>query len=61
MRAVVVDASRTVLKTVARLLESGGHVVSAFVDGPEALDCINSASDSESPSSLHLSHPLTCR
>lgn len=58
---VVVDPSRTVLNAVSRLLESGGHVVSTFVDGPEALDCINPASDSESPSSLHLSQPLTCR
>jgi CheY-like chemotaxis protein len=61
MRVVVVDPSRTVSRTLSRLLESGGHVVSAFVDGPEALDCINSASDSEPPSSLHPSHPLICR
>jgi diguanylate cyclase (GGDEF)-like protein len=45
MRLVVVDPSRTVLKAVLRLLESDGHDVSVFVDGPEALDFIKSAPD----------------
>ena len=45
MRVVVVDPSRTILKAVSRLLESNGHVVSAFVDGPEALDFIKSTPD----------------
>jgi diguanylate cyclase (GGDEF)-like protein len=45
VRIVVVDPSRTILKAVSRLLERDGHVVSAFVDGAEALDCIKSAPD----------------
>src|ERR1700680_3567503 len=42
---VVADPSRTILKAVKRLLESGGHVVNAFVDGRQALDFIKSATD----------------
>jgi len=37
MRVVLVDASRTVLKIMTRLLEERGHSVCAFADGPEAL------------------------
>lgn len=45
MRIVVVDPSRTILKAVSRLLEKDGHVVSAFSEGQDALDCIKSAPD----------------
>ena len=45
MRIVVVDPSRTILKAVSRLLENDGHVVNAFSEGQEALDCIKSAPD----------------
>ena len=45
MRIVVVDPSRTILKAVSRLLENDGHLVSAFSEGQEALDCIKSAPD----------------
>ena|GEM_PF-124895 len=45
MHIAVVDPSRTVLKAVSQLLESGGHVVSAFTDGQEALDHIKSQPD----------------
>jgi two-component system cell cycle response regulator len=45
VRIVVVDPSRTILKAVSRLLEEGGHVVSAFSEGREALDYIKSAPD----------------
>jgi two-component system, cell cycle response regulator len=40
MRVVLVDASRTVLKFVGRLLEARGHEVCAFTDGQAALDHI---------------------
>jgi two-component system cell cycle response regulator len=42
MRVVVVDPSRTVLKAVSRLLARGGHDISTFADGPEALAFIRS-------------------
>jgi diguanylate cyclase (GGDEF)-like protein len=42
---IVADPARTVLKAVARLLEREGHVVTAFVDGREALEFIKSAPD----------------
>lgn len=45
MRIVVVDPSRTILKAVSRLLENDGHVVNAFSEGQDALDCIKSAPD----------------
>jgi two-component system, cell cycle response regulator len=45
VRIVVVDPSRTILKAVSRLLEDDGHVVSAFSEGQDALDCIKSAPD----------------
>jgi two-component system cell cycle response regulator len=45
VRIVVVDPSRTILRAVSQLLESDGHVVSAFVDGREALDFIKSNTD----------------
>jgi len=45
VRIVVVDPSRTILKAVSRLLESDGHVVSAFSEGQDALDCIKSSPD----------------
>jgi two-component system, cell cycle response regulator len=45
VRIVVVDPSRTILKAVSRLLESDGHVVNAFSEGEDALDCIKSAPD----------------
>jgi two-component system, cell cycle response regulator len=45
LRIVVVDPSRTILKAVSRLLENDGHLVSAFSEGQEALDCIKSAPD----------------
>jgi two-component system, cell cycle response regulator len=45
VRIVVVDPSRTILKAVSRLLENDGHLVSAFSEGRDALDCIKSAPD----------------
>jgi two-component system cell cycle response regulator len=45
VRIVVVDPSRTILKAVSRLLENDGHVVNAFSEGQDALDCIKSAPD----------------
>ena len=42
MRVVVVDPSRTVLKFVTRMLESGGHEARPFVDGRAALVHIQS-------------------
>jgi two-component system cell cycle response regulator len=42
VRIVVVDPSRTVLKAVSQLLESDGHLVTAFVDAKDALDFIKS-------------------
>jgi two-component system cell cycle response regulator len=45
MHVVVVDPSRTVLKAVSRLLESDGHVVSAFTGGQDALDFIKATAD----------------
>jgi CheY-like chemotaxis protein len=42
MRVVVVDPSRTVLKFVQRMLETGGHETCAFVDGEAALAYIRS-------------------
>jgi CheY-like chemotaxis protein len=42
MRVAVVDPSRTVLKAVSRLLDSGGNEVNTFTDGPEALAYIKS-------------------
>jgi two-component system, cell cycle response regulator len=42
MHVAVVDPSRTVLKALSRLLDIGGHKVSTFVDGPEALEYIKS-------------------
>jgi len=42
MHVVVVDPSRTVLKAVSRMLAHGGHDVSTFTDGPEALTFIRS-------------------
>jgi two-component system cell cycle response regulator len=42
MHVAVVDPSRTVLKALSRLLDMGGHEVSTFVDGPEALAYIKS-------------------
>ena len=40
MRIVLVDPSRTMRLFVTRLLEAGGHEVSAFADGTEALACM---------------------
>jgi CheY-like chemotaxis protein len=37
MHIVVADPSRTVLKVISRLLESGGHSGDAFTDGRDAL------------------------
>jgi two-component system, cell cycle response regulator len=45
MHIVAVDPSRTALTVISRLLESDGHVVSAFVDGHEALAFIASRPD----------------
>jgi len=45
VRIVLVDPSRTILRAVSQLLESDGHVVSAFVDGREALDFTKSNTD----------------
>jgi two-component system cell cycle response regulator len=42
MRVVLVDPSRTVLKFVARLLETRGDDVRAFTDGRAALDYVKS-------------------
>lgn len=47
MHIVAVDPSRTTLKVVSRLLEGAGHNVSAFVDGREALEFIQSHADVE--------------
>jgi two-component system cell cycle response regulator len=40
MRVVLVDASRTVLKIMTRILEERGHAVCSFTDGPAALKYI---------------------
>jgi diguanylate cyclase (GGDEF)-like protein len=45
MRIVLVDSSRTVLKCVGRLLETGGHDVVPFTDGHDALAYIKSHLD----------------
>jgi diguanylate cyclase (GGDEF)-like protein len=45
MHVVVVDPSRTILKAVSRLLESDGHVASAFTGGQDALDFIKETPD----------------
>ncbi len=45
MHIVVVDPSRTVLKAVSQILESDGHVVTTFAEGPSALDFIKSNPD----------------
>jgi two-component system, cell cycle response regulator len=37
---VVVDPSRTILRAVSQILESDGHVVTAFIEGRGALDFI---------------------
>jgi diguanylate cyclase (GGDEF)-like protein len=42
MRVVLVDPSRTVLKSVSRLLEARGHEVRPFTDERQALDYITS-------------------
>lgn len=42
MRVVLVDPSRTVLKSVSRLLEARGHEVRPFTDEVEALEYIRS-------------------
>jgi PleD family two-component response regulator len=45
MRVVLVDPSRTVLKSVSRLLEARGHEVRPFTDERQALDYITSDLD----------------
>ena len=42
---VVVDPSRTILRAVSQILESDGHVITAFVEGRGALDFIKSNLD----------------
>ena len=45
MRVVLVDSSRTVLHIVTDLIKLGGHDVTSFIDGREALNYISANRD----------------